>query len=446
MTPILALVALVAMVVGEVWRISSPALTRDAPMSKATGVALAMAAGWPGTDSGGFDSIVSLLGPLLVATGAVGVAAVIRREFTQVVPDLVRLLSSMVVAGVLVRVPLARGVSLLERVHQYPGRPVLVAVLVLTVAVVAVFASLVVRSVIRSSRAHAERRAQLGEDLARHGPLALATATTATVMALSLGLLGPLSLVLFLVPLLVLQPAVERQHRIRLAQRQTIVALARLTEEAGLTALGHSARVAALTVPLARDVGVPEADLADVESAALLHDIGQVGLSRPIPGGATVEVSGRDQRRIAGTGAAILARTADLSRLAAIVADVGVSHHRAVERGDVSLAARVVRVASAYDDLTGRSTRLAGHSGPVEALERLLRNTPHDYDPLVVSALLRLLERRGELSAAQTVALRRQVSPVARPPAHAQRATDRGVPGRPSLSHRGPLSRTTAQD
>ena len=96
-----------------------------------------------------------------------------------------------------------------------------------------------------------------------------------------------------------------------------------------------------------------EADLPDVEAAALLHDIGQVGLTRPIPRGATVEVSALDQRRIAATGAAILARTADLSRLASVVADVGALHHRAVERGDVALPARVVRVVSAYDDLTG---------------------------------------------------------------------------------------------
>lgn len=409
MTAWVALVALVAMVVGEVWRMSMPELSRDAPMSMATGVALAMATGWPVTDSSGTDAIGALLGPLLVGAVAVAVAAFLRREFQSLVADLVRLLSAMLLAGVLARVPLARGVSLLERLNEeHPVRPVLVAVLTLVVAVLAVAAPLVARSFLRSSRVQAPRRTQLGEDVGRHGPLAVATATTATVMALSLELLGPLSLVLFLVPLLVLQPAVDRQRQIRHAQRQTIVALARLTEEAGLTALGHSARVAALSVPLARDVGVHETDLADVEGAALLHDVGQVGLTRPIPGGATVEVSGRDQRRVAATGAAILARTADLSRLAAVVADVGVSHHRAAERGDVSLAARVVRVASAYDDLTGRSTRLSGSGGPVQALERLLRNTPHDYDPVVVTALLRLLERRGELPATQAAVLRAQ--------------------------------------
>ncbi|WP_134773872.1 HD-GYP domain-containing protein [Ornithinimicrobium flavum] len=403
---VVAAVALVAMVAGEVWRMSTPALVRDAPLSKATALALAMATGWSWPVRGPEDSLTGLLGPVLVAVTAVLVASGVRRDFSHIVPDLVRLLAVMLVAGVLVRLPLPGGDTVLHRALHDPGRPVLVAALMLAAAVLAVATPLVTRSVLRSVRARAHLRIQLGEDVGRHGPLALATATTATVMALSLELLGPLSLVLFLVPLLLLQPAVERQRRIRLAQRQTIVALARLTEEAGLTSLGHSDRVAALAVPLAREVGVHETDLPDVEAAALLHDIGQVGLTRPIPGGATVEVSARDQRRIAGTGAAILARTADLSRLAAVVADVGVPHHRAEERGDVSLAARVVRVASAYDDLTGRAVRLAGADGPAQAVDRLVRNTPHDYDPRVVEALIQLLERRGDLPASSRGGLR----------------------------------------
>ncbi|PZU39009.1 MAG: hypothetical protein DI571_15030 [Arsenicicoccus sp.] len=160
-------------------------------------------------------------------------------------------------------------------------------------------------------------------------------------------------------------------------------------------------------MPIARDLGVEAADLPDVEAAALLHDIGQVGIPCPVPGGATVEISARDQRHIASTGSSILGRTVELSRLASVVSDVGLAHHRAEERGDVSVASRIVRVASAYDDLTGRATRLTGGNGPVEALERMLRSTPHEYDPEVVQALIRLLERRGAISAAQSEALRR---------------------------------------
>lgn len=385
-----ALVGLLVMLLGEAWRIGGA----DAPLAKATAVALAMATAWP-VQEGSPDAVVGLLGPLALAVTSVTVVGLVGGQTVGLLAGLARSTSAVVVAGLLVRAPGAGGRTLLDLAGHPDGRPVLVAVLLLVVAVVAVLAPILTSSLLRGVRGHAPLRPRLLEDLGRHGPLALATASTAAVAALALDVLGPSSLVVSLVPLAVLQPAVSQQRRIRLAQRQTISALGRLTEEAGLTALGHGSRVAALAVPLARDVGVEEADLADVEAAALLHDIGQVGLDRPIPGGATVEVSGKDQRRIAATGAAILARTAALSRLSTLVADVGVAHHRAVERGDVALISRVVRVVSAYDDLCGRSTRLHGGDGPVEAVERVLRNTPHDYDPEVVAALVRHLERRG---------------------------------------------------
>lgn len=400
MTPMLAVVALVALVVGEAWRMSIPGLVRDAPLSQATVVALALVTSWPSGHTGP-ASLLGLTGLVLLATVAVLLVAVSRRTVRSVPGDLARLTGSLLVAGVLARLPLRGGSTLLDLATGPQGRQPVVAVLLLVVAVVAVLTPVLARVVHQVARGRTPLRAQLTEDLGRHGPLALATATTATVMALGIDALGPGSLVLFLVPLVVLQPAVSRQRRIRLAQRQTVVALGRLTEEAGLTAAGHSARVADLAVPVARDVGVAEADLLELEDAALLHDIGQVGLSRPIPGGATIEVSGRDQRRIAATGAAILARTAELSRLAAIVADVGVAQHRAEARGDVGLASRVLRVVSAYDDLSGRATRLNGTDAPAQAVERLLRNTPHEYDPVVVDALIRHLERRGVLPTGQ---------------------------------------------
>lgn len=327
-----------------------------------------------------------------------------RRSSAGLGPDLARALGTVLVAGVLARAAGPDGTTLLEGTARPGVRSGLVALLLLAVAVVTVAVPVVVRSTLRARVGPVSFLAELVGDLGRHGPLALATASTAAVMALSMQVLGPVGLVLFLVPLGVLQTAVSRQRTIRAAQRQTLFALARLTDQAGLTARGHAYRVATLAVPVAREVGVPDPDLADVEAVALLHDVGQVGLRRPVPGGATVEVSARDQRRIAGTGAAILARTAQLSRLAATVADVGLPHHRAVVRGDVPPAALVVRVVSAYDDLVHQS---GGSGEPADALARLLRSTPHEYDPDVVQALVRHLVRRGRLAPADADRLTR---------------------------------------
>ena len=400
---ILALVGLLVMVLGEAWRISPSATLRDSPLTQATAVALAMATAWPDSD-GDPDALRGLIGPLLLVLVALLIVGVARRR-PPALSHLAPLLAALV-AGLLVRIPGPTGLTLFRAAAEDRGRAEVVAGLLFVVAVQAMLIPLVVASVRRSLYSHTSVRRQLGEDLGRHGPLILATATTAAVMALGLPVLGPAALVLFLAPLAVLQLAVGRQRDIRVAQTQTVGALARLTDHAGLTAPGHGQRVAELAVPLARDVGVDEADLPDVEAAALLHDLGQVALTSRIPGGATIEISGRDQRRVAAAGAAILARTAQLSALSSWVADAGIPHHRAVERGDVPLPSRVIRVVSAYDDLCGYGTWLTGAVDPVEALDRLLRNAPHDYDPEVVLALLRHLERRGVITRRQAVALR----------------------------------------
>lgn len=391
-----ALVVLAVMTLGEAWRVAAPGAVRDAPLAQATGIAVAVSTAWPAAGDPPVG-LLGLVGPAVLAALAVLTVAVARRSSAGLGPDLARALGTVLVAGVLARAAGPDGTTLLEGTARPGVRSGLVALLLLAVAVVTVAVPVVVRSTLRARVGPVSFLAELAGDLGRYGPLALATASTAAVMALSMQVLGPVGLVLFLVPLGVLQTAVSRQRTIRAAQRQTLFALARLTDQAGLTARGHAYRVATLAVPVAREVGVPDPDLADVEAVALLHDVGQVGLRRPVPGGATVEVSARDQRRIAGTGAAILARTAQLSRLAATVADVGLPHHRAVVRGDVPPAALVVRVVSAYDDLVHQSP---GSGEPADALARLLRSTPHEYDPDVVQALVRHLVRRGRLAPA----------------------------------------------
>lgn len=410
---VIALVALVALLIGEAWRVPAPGLVRDAPLAQATAIALTIAMSWPRTGAASYAGplvpFLGVLGPLLLALMATVVVGVVRRQWQSLPADVLRSVLTVVVVGFFSRVPLPTGRTLHEHAMGEPGpQRGLVAILLLLIALLAVATPIVVRTVTAGPREHAPLRSLVVADLRRHGLLALATATTGVVTALAVKPLGPVSFLLFLVPMTVLLPAVTRQRQIRAAQRQTLFALSRLTDQAGLTAPGHATRVARLAVPVAREVGIEDGELLDVETAALLHDVGQVGLSRPIPGGATTEISALDQRRVAATSAAILARTADLSRLAPVVADVGIPHHRAAARGDVAMSSRVVRVVSAYDDLTSTVD-------PRTALERLLRSTPHDYDPLVVTALVRHLERRGTIPTQDAAALRDLAA--VRPPA-----------------------------
>ena len=56
-------------------------------------------------------------------------------------------------------------------------------------------------------------------------------------------------------------------------------------ELVGLVRPGHVERVATLSVSLGNDLGLSEADVDDLETAAWLHHLGAVSLDEPATGG-----------------------------------------------------------------------------------------------------------------------------------------------------------------
>lgn len=111
------------------------------------------------------------------------------------------------------------------------------------------------------------------------------------------------------VPLLLTQTAFRRHAAIRATHRETIASLARATEVAGYTPVGHARRVSALSHAMGRELGLGGKALAALEHAALMHDIGQLSLVDPVPGGATSSLDQVERRRIALLGAEVVRRT-----------------------------------------------------------------------------------------------------------------------------------------
>jgi response regulator RpfG family c-di-GMP phosphodiesterase len=152
---------------------------------------------------------------------------------------------------------------------------------------------------------------------------------------------------------------------------------------------GHSRRVSVLAVAVGRELGMSEPDLLDLEYAALMHDIGQLSLRDPIPGGATVLVSRADQQRIAELGAEVIAKAGVLDRVAELVRCQSLAARGSDPRPPVG--SRIIRAANAFDDLVGGS---ADRDRSAAAVERLRLDTASEYDPGVVDALDAVAGRR----------------------------------------------------
>ncbi|MDQ1710619.1 MAG: hypothetical protein QOE45_69 [Frankiaceae bacterium] len=239
----------------------------------------------------------------------------------------------------------------------------------------------------------------LRNEVTAQGPLFFATSATGVLMALSVRVMGLWALLVFCVPLLVTQFSFRRFASISTTYRQTIRALSRVTEVGGYVEPGHARRVMTLSVAVGREFGLTDADLLDLEYAALMHDIGQLSLADSIPRGSTLTVAPSERRRIAELGAAVIRSTGTLDRVAHIVEAQASPYRKMRENADldVPLAARIVKACSAYDDLVSASREARGTRASWDALERLRMGMAFEYDPRVVEALTRVLEKAGDL-------------------------------------------------
>lgn len=166
---------------------------------------------------------------------------------------------------------------------------------------------------------------------------------------------------------------------------------------------GHSRQVAEHARALAVHMGLDEHEAQDVQYAALLHDIGKIGLPDSLIGRPYVSLSAEEREQVAahpGVGQAALLAIESLQEAAALIR----SHH---ERYDgkgypdglkgpaIPLGARVLAVANDYDALQ-RGTIVEGQLTAAEARAFLRANRSTRYDPGVVDAFLKLLDETGE--------------------------------------------------
>jgi hypothetical protein len=380
----------VVIFVGEMFRVRQPGSRHAAPLATAAALAFAMTVQAP------LGTPASYKAPLVVAVTAAAMVAgfipnLVRRLPVQVA-DLTNGLLGITVAAVLFReIPVSDGRTVLEMHASWPAY--LLALVMVVISAFALTIEVLLLAILRAARSHAPFLRTFQDEFIAASGLIAALSATGALVALAERPLGVVAIPLFLFPLGLTQFAVRRQSAIRRTYGQTIRALSRLTEFGGYTQPGHASRVAELSLAMGHDLGMSERDMLDLEYAALLHDIGQVSLAEPIPGGATTLAAPVDQRQIAHDGAEIVRRTGVLDKVATILEAQTTSYRLVRELGEnLPMASRIIKVCNAYDDMLG-SRPTAQQRGA--ALERINLGLGYEYDPGVVDSLVRVLTRRA---------------------------------------------------
>ncbi|MFF2117591.1 HD-GYP domain-containing protein [Kitasatospora sp. NPDC058184] len=261
------------------------------------------------------------------------------------------------------------------------------------VAALAALCDATLAALLRRSGGGLRFPAALEDELRSLFGIGSAIVATGMLVSLAAGEVGLWALPLFCTPLLLAQVSFRRAAAVRATTGQTIASLARATEVAGYTPHGHARRVADTACALGRELGLGTRELALLEYAALMHDVGQLSLVEPVPDGATALLPEAEQQRIARLGSEVISRTGVPRQVAEQVARLAdPCTGPASGDGPVPLASRIIRVANAHDDLlTAARGRGVGEAvGRLEALEALRLGRGRVYDARVVDALARV--------------------------------------------------------
>ena len=180
-------------------------------------------------------------------------------------------------------------------------------------------------------------------------------------------------------------------RRLQSAIFQSLLGLANALEAKDVYTRGHSVRVSQLAHQMALRAGLPRAFAETVAQAALLHDIGKIGVPEGIlrkPGPLTVE-EWEIMRQHPVTGAQIVAPLEFFDEGAVILRH----HHERLDgsgypdglTGDgIPLGARIVAVADVYDALTSGRPYRASLSQP-DAIEILRDQAGRTLDERLVA-------------------------------------------------------------
>jgi hypothetical protein len=199
----------------------------------------------------------------------------------------------------------------------------------------------------------------------------------------------------------------ERDEIEREAQRHRNEAIALGALFAGLDARDnytgrHSEAVVELSVQVARGLGMPESFVEEVKQVALLHDIGKIGIPDAIL--AKQGPLDRDEWQVMRNHPVIGARiVASIDTLAPLAPAIRAEHERCdgqgypdgLTRDQIPLTSRITFACDAYHAMISARPYRAEPMDTAAAAAELQDNAGTQFDPDVITALLRVLDRRG---------------------------------------------------
>ncbi len=234
------------------------------------------------------------------------------------------------------------------------------------------------------------------------------------IQLLSLGVLGiliavvyaqnPWNLILLLIPLVLVHISLRDYTKLRAEAKNTFEQMIHALSERDPYTFEHSEEVAQLSAEIAREMKLPPDQVETIQSAALIHDIGKIGIPDRIlrkPGPLNDE-EWEIMRRHPVIGAELIKGMEIYGDGVQIVRHEhehwdGQGYPDGLAGKDIPIGARIVAVADSYNALTtDRPYRKA--YPPAKAFQIIKEESGTHLDPQAVEAFFHLVERQQRLN------------------------------------------------
>ena len=221
------------------------------------------------------------------------------------------------------------------------------------------------------------------------------------LMAQMASAVGHWAVLLFMVPLLLARYSFSKYTETRDLFFGSVSALSQAIDAKDGFTRGHADRVSRIAGAIAREMGLSEKAIEQIELAGLLHDIGKIGVEdRILMKPARLDADETElMRRHPIYGASILEPSAALRPLVPLVLHHhenydGSGYPESLKGEEIPLGSRIIIVADAYEAMTSdRIYRKAiGHE---KALEQLNKYKGVQFDPNAVRALESTIAKHG---------------------------------------------------
>ena len=197
----------------------------------------------------------------------------------------------------------------------------------------------------------------------------------------------------------------EKEDELRRTYDGTVIGFAAMMEGKDTSTMAHLFRVRDYCTLLARELGVPEEQMRDIQLGAMLHDIGKYRVPDAVltkPGSLTDE-EWVVMKQHPVFGADFVKRIPFLAGASEIILNHherfdGAGYPHQLKSDEIPLAARIFSVVDAYDAIVSERCYKDAQSSAT-AIAELRRCAGTQFDPRVVDAFERILpeiERSGE--------------------------------------------------